>query len=178
MSDNERKKKKWQGGRKNKEREIIDTISISPQKVLQRCPSQYKEKKQVLCITTLPVCFNSLNQTVSTMKPISMGKWFDTPLFRAWKPFQNFPINLCQAWTILHNLLSFFIHPQQSKFSPNQTIISYLKATWLFSSVCLSMKCPFLPRVFFIVCTHKNSNPLSLNSRLTIWEVFSEHKTG
>ena len=74
MSDNERKKKKWQGGRKNEEREIIDTISISPRKVLQRCPSQYKEKKQVLCITTLPVCFNSLNQTVSTMKPISMGK--------------------------------------------------------------------------------------------------------
>lgn len=53
MSDKERKKK-WQGGGKDEEREIIDAIYISPQKVLQRCHFQYKEKKQVLCITTLP----------------------------------------------------------------------------------------------------------------------------
>lgn len=47
MSDKERKKKKWQGGGKDEEREIIDAIYISPQKVVQRCPFQYKEKKQV-----------------------------------------------------------------------------------------------------------------------------------
>lgn len=77
------------------------------------------------------------------MKPTSMGKWFDTLLFRAWKPSLNFPINLCLAWIILHNLLSFFIHSQQPKFSLNQTIISYLNATWLFSSVCFQWNVPF-----------------------------------